>query len=552
MSSAAPFEAPSLDTLNRLLPGYSFELLIAQGGMGAVYKARQKSLDRDVAVKILPPVLSADATFRKSFETEARAMARMNHPNLISVMDSGDLGDMLYIVMEYVPGKSLYHSAYGMRVDPVQAVGLVKGICQGLAHAHDNGILHRDIKPANILLTPKAEPKIGDFGLALPTDSEGPGLIMGTPGYTAPELMRHPESADRRSDLYAVGVILYELLTGERHRPDSRPPSVVCGCDTTLDRICRRATNSNPSLRYPDGHAFVNDLEDWLKQHEPRQAAAAAPRPGQHAAPMRAPAARHAAPVIRRRRSGAFVNRLLLLALLGAGGYFAWQHRDTLVASFSPSKKAPVTPPATQEAPAPPALEKSLPVADAFEETSASPATGQSTIEDTLTPKARELIARSEAERTKQLGENLRWLADSLNRWADNAPESERAAREDHVGRFRSMVQKPRVPTHVSASFPPEMQRLVVQAVERQSAIDSAFTLKVGRYRDLYVDKMREKLRAAEASGQTAVANELERRLETAGELDNWVRWLGGTVTAPERAPKNGGALDSVFGSPEQ
>jgi serine/threonine protein kinase len=550
MSSAAPFEAPPLDTLNRLLPGYSFELLIAQGGMGAVYKARQKSLDRDVAVKILPPVFSADAAFRKSFETEARAMARMNHPNLIAVMDSGDLGDMLYIVMEYVPGKSLYHSAYGMRVDPVQAVGLVKGICQGLAHAHDNGILHRDIKPANILLTPKAEPKIGDFGLALPSDAEGPGLIMGTPGYTAPELMRHPESADRRSDLYAVGVILYELLTGQRHRPDSRPPSVVCGCDTALDRICRRATNPNPSLRYPDGHAFVKDLDDWLKEHEPRPAAAA-PRPGQHAAPMRAPAARHAAPVIRRRRSGAFVNRLLLLALLGAGGYFAWQHRDTLVASFSSSPKAPVAPPATtQDAPAPPALEESLPIADAFEETSSSPA-GQSSIEDTLTPKARELIAHSEAERTKQLGENLRWLADSLNRWADNAPESDRAAREDYVGRFRSMVQKPRVPTRISAAFPPEMQRLVVQAVERQSAIDSAFTLKVGRYRDLYVDKMREKLRAAEAGGQTAVANELERRLETAGELDNWVRWLGGTVPTPERAPINGGALDSVFGLPE-
>jgi len=546
-SAAAPFEAPPLETLNALLPAYSFEQLIAQGGMGAVYKARQKSLDRDVAVKILPPVFSADATFRKSFETEARAMARMNHPNLISVIDSGDLGDMLYIVMEYVPGKSLYHSAYGMQVDPVQAVELVTGICQGLAHAHDNGILHRDIKPANILLTTKAEPKIGDFGLALPTDSEGPGLIMGTPGYTAPELMRHPESADRRSDLYAVGVILYELLTGERYRPDSRPPSLVCGCDTGLDRICQRATNPNPGLRYADGHAFASDLASWLKQHQPRAAAAGA-RPGHHQPPMRAPAARQAPPVIQRNNSGALVRRLLLLALLGVGGYFAWQHRDSLAASFSSGKRVPATPAATDELAPPPPLE-SVPVPEAFEEKPSAAQTDQPKIEDTLTPKARQLIAGSEAERTKQLRDNLRWLADNLSHWARNAPASERSAREGQITRLRSIVQNSRVPSGSASSFSPDMQRVVSQAIERQNAIDAAYTAKVSRYRDLYVGKMREKLRLAQESGQTAVARELERRLENAGDLDAWARGLGGTVPA-ERTSKQG-ALDSVFGSPE-
>jgi serine/threonine protein kinase len=548
-SAAAPFEAPSLETLNALLPAYAFELLIAQGGMGAVYKARQRSLDRDVAVKILPPVFSADASFRKSFETEARAMARMNHPNLISVIDSGDLGDMLYIVMEYVPGKSLYHSAYGMQVDPPQAVELVMGICQGLAHAHDNGILHRDIKPANILLTTKAQPKIGDFGLALPTDSDGPGLIMGTPGYTAPELMRHPESADRRSDLYAVGVILYELLTGERYRPDSRPPSLVCGCDTTLDRICRCATNPNPGLRYADCHAFASDLASWLKQHQPRVAAAAA-RPGHHQPPMRAPAARQAPPVIRRNNSGALVGRLLLLALLGAGGYFAWQHRDSLAASFSSGKKAPATPVTTDELASPPPLEKSTLVTEAFEEKPSAAQTEQPKIEDTLTPKARKLIADSEAERTKQLGDNLRWLADNLSRWARNAPTNERSVREGQITRLRSVVQNSRVPSGSASSFSPEMQRLISQAIERQNAIDSAYTVKVSRYRDLYVGKMREKLRLAQESGQTAIAGELERRLETAGDLDTWIRGMGGSVPTPDRET-NQGALDSVFGSPE-
>src|SRR5690606_26349649 len=218
--SSPSFEAPSLELLAQLLPAYEFEAFIAQGGMGAVYKARQRSLDRDVAIKILPRELGEDPEFRQSFETEARAMARLNHPNLIGVYDSGDVDGMLYIVMEYVNGKALYHSSYNMAVEPAQAVAIVKAICEGLAHAHENGVIHRDIKPANILLTPKAEPKIGDFGLARPAGSDGPGLIMGTPGYTAPEILRHPEHADRRSDLYAVGVILFELLTGQRPPQD--------------------------------------------------------------------------------------------------------------------------------------------------------------------------------------------------------------------------------------------------------------------------------------------------------------------------------------------
>ena len=208
------FEAPSLETLAALLPSYDFEAFIAKGGMGAVYKARQRRLDRDVAIKILPRELGEDAQFVASFETEAKAMAKLNHPNLISVFDYGEVDGMPYIVMEYVNGKSLFHSAQNLAVDPGQAVGIVKGICDGLAHAHENGVIHRDIKPANILLTPRAAPKIGDFGLARPVDSDGSGLVMGTPGYVAPEVLRHPGQADRRCDLFALGVVLYELLIG--------------------------------------------------------------------------------------------------------------------------------------------------------------------------------------------------------------------------------------------------------------------------------------------------------------------------------------------------
>ena len=195
------FVPPSLEELAALLPAYDFEILIARGGMGAVYRAKQKSLGRDVAIKVLPREMGRDPRYRESFETEARAMARLNHPNLISVYDSGAVDEMPYIVMEYVPGKSLYHSSYGKQVDPEQAVELIQGVCAGLGHAHENGIIHRDIKPANVLLTTKAEPKIGDFGLARPVDDKGVGLVMGTPGYTAPELIHHPQASDRRSDL---------------------------------------------------------------------------------------------------------------------------------------------------------------------------------------------------------------------------------------------------------------------------------------------------------------------------------------------------------------
>jgi len=262
------FVAPSLEVLAALLPAYDFEAFIAQGGMGAVYKARQRSLDRDVAIKILPRELGEDPEFRKSFETEAKAMARLNHPNLIGVYDFGDVDGMPYIVMELVNGKSLFHSAYNMAVDPIQAVEIVKGICDGLAHAHENGVIHRDIKPANILLTPRAVPKIGDFGLARPAGADGSGIVMGTPGYAAPEITRHPDHADRRSDLFALGVVLYELLIGRCPPYDGYqpPPSTTCGCDPALDRICEKAMHPVADLRYQSAEEMSEALDGWVRR----------------------------------------------------------------------------------------------------------------------------------------------------------------------------------------------------------------------------------------------------------------------------------------------
>lgn len=257
------FVAPTLEELTPLFPAYELEAFIAQGGMGAVYKARQKSLDRSVAIKILPREFGDDPQFRSSFEAEAKAMARLNHPNLISVYDFGDIDGMLYIVMEFVHGKALYYSAHNRAIDPAVALEMVSTISRGLAHAHKGGIIHRDIKPANILLDADAKPKIGDFGLAHPVGrGDDEGLVFGTPGYTAPEIFQDGTEVDQRSDIFSVGALLYELLCG-RH-PEANSHSMTTGIDPRIDNILKKATNANPNLRYPDVGELADDLDDLI------------------------------------------------------------------------------------------------------------------------------------------------------------------------------------------------------------------------------------------------------------------------------------------------
>lgn len=287
--SPNPFEIADIESLADLFPAYQFDYLIAQGSMGVVYKARQRSLDRDVAIKILPRELGNDPVFRSSFEAEARAMARLTHPNLIRVYDFGDFEGLLYIVMEYVPGKSLYHSAHGKAIEAKQAVEIIIAACRGLAHAHENGIVHRDIKPANILLTPKCEPKIGDFGLARCTRADIDGLPMGTPEYMAPEVLNEPVKGNPQSDVFAIGMVLRELLTGIPAGTGHAAEPVVS--DAKLAMICRKATHADLELRYPHASSFAEQLTEWLtsktsQPDEPAQQSplqrpkSAVPRPG--------------------------------------------------------------------------------------------------------------------------------------------------------------------------------------------------------------------------------------------------------------------------------
>lgn len=258
------FRAPIVEEVESLFPAYNVHALIACGGMGAVYQATQKSLDRVVAIKILPREFSTDEAFRTGFEAEAKAMAKLNHPNLIGVYDFGEVSGMLYIIMEYVAGKSLFHSANAVALDPDEASRIVADVCRGLAHAHEFGILHRDIKPSNILLDPQASPKIGDFGLARALESqiEEGEQIFGTPGYTAPEVVEPPFTIDHRADIFSVGVMLHELLVGKLPSADTRPPSQICGCSPRFDEIVKKATNPDPNQRYSSANDFAKALEN--------------------------------------------------------------------------------------------------------------------------------------------------------------------------------------------------------------------------------------------------------------------------------------------------
>jgi len=210
-------EAAATDALiGRTLGGCRLEEKLGQGGMGAAYRARHLGLEKDVVVKVLPPAFGSSPELRERFLREARATAKLSHPNVVHVYDVGDEGGVLYYVMEYVPGESLHAlSARRAPLPLAEATRLVSEVARGLAAAHEAGIVHRDVKPANVLVTPKGAAKVVDFGLAQDAAQEGlsaSGQLLGTPHYMAPE--QASGAADARSDLYALGVVYYKLLTG--------------------------------------------------------------------------------------------------------------------------------------------------------------------------------------------------------------------------------------------------------------------------------------------------------------------------------------------------
>ena len=241
------FTPPPIAEISRLFPQLEILKLIGRGGMGAVYQARQPKLDRLVALKILPASAATDPGFKERFEREAKALARLNHPNIVAVYDFGTAGELGFLVMEFVDGSNLREVGRTRRLSPQQALQVVPQICEALQFAHNEGIVHRDIKPENLLLDAKGRVKIADFGIAKiigPQPDQialtGGKDVIGTPHYMAPEQLERPQSVDHRADIFSLGVVFYELLTGELPLGRFPAPSETSGVDPRLDDVVFR------------------------------------------------------------------------------------------------------------------------------------------------------------------------------------------------------------------------------------------------------------------------------------------------------------------------
>lgn len=253
------FVPPEPAELAKQFPQLEILELLGQGGMGAVYKARQKQLDRVVALKILPPEVGRDPAFTERFMREARSMAKLNNPRIVSVFDFGQTKeDLYYFIMEFVDGTDLRHVIRAGGLSPKEALALIPQICEALQFAHEEGIVHRDIKPENILIDKKGRVKISDFGLAKLLDKPATantltaaGHTMGTPHYMAPEQIEHPGQVDHRADIYSLGVVFYEMLTGELPIGRFAPPSQKVQVDVRLDNVVLRTLEKEPDAPLP-------------------------------------------------------------------------------------------------------------------------------------------------------------------------------------------------------------------------------------------------------------------------------------------------------------
>jgi len=220
---------------------------IGRGGMAAVYRAYQPSLDRQVAIKVMTPQFLEEPAALERFRREARAIAKLNHPNILQVYDFGQDGDYLYIVSQLIEGGTL-HQRLGQPVDLRFAVHIMKQLANALDYAHEHGIVHRDVKPRNVLMDRGDSAILSDFGIVKLTEGgaglTGTGLVVGTPDYMSPEQVMN-EPLDGRSDLYSLAVVLYEMVTGILPFRADTPVAVIMG---HLQRNIPDPTMHNASL----------------------------------------------------------------------------------------------------------------------------------------------------------------------------------------------------------------------------------------------------------------------------------------------------------------
>jgi serine/threonine protein kinase len=260
--------APTASAVAAAFPDLEILELIGQGGMGAVFKARQKSLERFVALKILPEKLAADPEFAKRFESEAKALAALSHPNIVTIHDFGCEKGFYFLRMEYVDGINLRELLRTRKLTPEEALAIVPLLCEALQFAHDRGIVHCDIKPENLLLDRDGRVKVADFGIAKMADKADAqsAKTTGTPGYMAPEQRDAPEAVDSRADIYSLGVVFYEMLTGERPNRPLEQPSRKLTIDVRIDEIVLRALESKPERRWQTAAEMRTQVETIVSE----------------------------------------------------------------------------------------------------------------------------------------------------------------------------------------------------------------------------------------------------------------------------------------------
>ncbi len=335
---------PTVDELSAAFPQLEILELIGQGGMGFVFKARQKKIDRVVALKILPESLASDPAFAERFTREGRVLARLNHPNIVMIHDFGQANGFFYLLMEFVDGVNLREAMKAGRFTADQALAVVPKICEALQFAHDEGILHRDIKPENILLDSKGRIKIADFGIAkLVGEPHGEtnltvgGSTLGTPHYMAPEQLERPGEVDHRADIYSLGVVFYEMLTGELPIGKFQPPSRKVNVDVRLDDVVLQALEKEPERRYQQV-SQVKTQVDTIACNPPS------------ATPPRVPS-----PVIPAPPKDLFWRRLVVVLLICAAGIILLPICALILAIVIPKFKKPHSaPPSPPHAVSPP------------------------------------------------------------------------------------------------------------------------------------------------------------------------------------------------------
>ncbi|MBX7211666.1 MAG: DUF1080 domain-containing protein [Verrucomicrobiaceae bacterium] len=265
------WQPPPVEELQAMLPQYEVLEIVGRGGMGAVYQARQKSLRRLVAIKVLPPEVSDDAlNFRERFQHEAETMAKLSHPGIVAVHDFGETsGGLLYFVMEFIDGTDVARRIESEGPLPVgEAVRITKALCEALDYAHSRGVIHRDIKPANVLIDGEGRIKVADFGLAKITGHSmqsgitRTNVAMGTQEFAAPEQLTPGAMVDHRADIYSLGVMLYQMLTGDVPRVMFKLPS-RCRPElgTRFDALICKALETDPAERFQSTAEFRRELD---------------------------------------------------------------------------------------------------------------------------------------------------------------------------------------------------------------------------------------------------------------------------------------------------